>query len=157
MPTLLRWVNPDGSNGQCDLRCQNAKHPECDCRCNGLFHGKAREGTLKEIIARTDTKTLTQMAQTPPLNPAKARRKLKHFPAPNGRRTTHHLPTWRQVSPTHWTTSKLFDNPGDTTGEISLLPDGTTTLTLTLDGAAPHASQHPNLEAAKRAFHLLAK
>lgn len=36
---------------RCDVRCHNAKRPDCDCWCGGLFHGDAGKGA-REAFAR---------------------------------------------------------------------------------------------------------
>jgi hypothetical protein len=32
-----------GEVRRCDSRCHDAAHPQCECWCGGLFHGKAGE------------------------------------------------------------------------------------------------------------------
>ena len=43
MTTLIVVYNSDGCLGRCDARCHNAKHPECNCICGGMNHGKGSE------------------------------------------------------------------------------------------------------------------
>lgn len=171
MPALLRWTNSDGSNGQCDSRCHNARRPLCECRCNGLFHGAGSAGTLSQILQETGQETLAELATNPPdqlslkTKQLTARIKVratsaptKPMPAfqPSSRNATTNRngngnpPQWHRLSATQWTTHTLFSTPEDTTGHIDLLPNGT--LNLTITGPKPAQSRHSNIESAKQAF-----
>lgn len=154
MPTLLRWTNEDGSNGQCDSRCQNARLPQCECRCGGLFHGKARTGELTGIIANTTKETLAKLAATPV--PIQAKPKKKRIRAPGPARISKKpepQPTWRQLTPSTWTTQWLLQPPDETTGEITRQPDGVHLLTI--NGPITGTTHHPSLSSAQQAYLIL--
>ena len=34
------FQDADGYEGRCDARCYGATHPDCDCVCRGMNHGK---------------------------------------------------------------------------------------------------------------------
>lgn len=152
MPALLRWNNDDGSAGQCDSRCHNAKLPECDCRCGGRFHGKGRNGTLQEALANTSPEELATLARTPnPLASCNRRRYAK--PGTSGRRGTA-APKWRQTTQTHWTTASLITPPSTPVAHINLDEKGA--YVLTVQGPPNRSSVHKTLEHAKQALPLLA-
>lgn len=44
---LMSVHNSEGCVGRCDARCYNAKHPECDCICHGMNHGKGRDRAIE--------------------------------------------------------------------------------------------------------------
>ena len=46
MATLIASYNSDGCTGGCDAKCYNATHPECDCICGGINHGKGKETAI---------------------------------------------------------------------------------------------------------------
>jgi len=50
MATVMSWSNSEGVKGRCDGRCHNAKGTKCRCMCGGRLHGKARDGTLLEVL-----------------------------------------------------------------------------------------------------------
>jgi len=40
MATVMSWGNSEGIQGRCDSKCHYARLPECDCMCEGQYHGK---------------------------------------------------------------------------------------------------------------------
>lgn len=40
MSTLISVGGNSGETGRCDAKCYEAQHPDCDCVCGGINHGK---------------------------------------------------------------------------------------------------------------------
>ena len=152
MATIMNWRNKDGSQGRCDARCHNAREPECDCRCGGLFHGAARTGSLDRRVLETDQQTLIDLSntETTPIRGAKPRR-TSGFHVPPRRKTPQPAVTWQKTSSTHWTTSCLFDPANNAKGDITRRPDGVHTLVVSGPNT-PQISDHPDLARAMRAY-----
>ncbi len=54
MTTLLAWGNNNEVKGRCDAKCHDAAEPECDCMCQGAFHGRANTpGGLAQAVAES--------------------------------------------------------------------------------------------------------
>ena len=139
MPTLMRWKNGDGTQARCDSRCHNARLPECDCRCGGLFHGAGRNGTLSERLAGTDCRTLAEMAKTPSPRRLTLTKHQKKLP-----RTQKPAQTlWQQVTPGRWITTYLKDPAGGIRGEIERRENDS--YVLTVIGAEQPETTHPSL------------
>lgn len=47
MSTLIAVYNSEGCGGRCDAKCYNAIHPECDCICGGMNHGKGEDHAIE--------------------------------------------------------------------------------------------------------------
>ena len=47
MATLIAVYNSEGCVGRCDSKCYDAKHPDCDCICNGRNHGAGQQKAIE--------------------------------------------------------------------------------------------------------------
>ena len=147
MPTIMEWVNEDGTAGRCDSRCQNARLPECECRCGGKFHGAGRAGTLTEKLAETTPEALAQMAATPRTNGiVKMGRKKRPNGKPRAGSGGRQCTQWEQVEEARWITVQQL---------LTTMPPGeivrrdNDSHILSVAGAKQHASAHTTLERAQ--------
>ncbi len=65
MATILSW----GDQSRCDARCHNAEEPECDCMCEGRFHGK---GLIELQNEQQAQEFLEELAGEGKINPVQA-------------------------------------------------------------------------------------
>jgi hypothetical protein len=54
MTTLIRVGNSEGER-RCDAKCYDAIHPECDCVCGGMNHGKGAAGALENTRCHAES------------------------------------------------------------------------------------------------------
>lgn len=50
----------DGEGRRCDATCYNAKHPDCDCICGGLCHGKGLEDAAELLKGDSQAEPLVR-------------------------------------------------------------------------------------------------
>ena len=66
MTTLLSAPTPRGTR-RCDARCYEAKGPDCNCCCEGRFHGMGFARALELYLERAEELGLRVVAVQMPL------------------------------------------------------------------------------------------
>lgn len=72
MATIMTWGNSEGIQGRCDAKCHTAEKPECDCMCNGRFHGSAVDETLEEKLGEASKEFLESLAAEGKIHPVQS-------------------------------------------------------------------------------------
>tara|TARA_Y100000310_G_scaffold143479_1_gene142845 strand:+ start:2338 stop:2565 length:228 start_codon:yes stop_codon:yes gene_type:complete len=69
MATVMTWGNSDGTQGRCDAKCHNAAESECDCMCEGKYHGSVRNDTFAQVNETHGRELVEKLAQDGEINP----------------------------------------------------------------------------------------
>lgn len=76
MATLMSWRSSGGAQGRCDAKCHYAASPDCDCMCQGRYHGAGRDGTLDQKVREYGDEVLETLAAQGLIDPAQGRMTL---------------------------------------------------------------------------------